>query len=127
MFDQGKILVGLLIFLILLASPALYNLAGGSGPLPRLETGTTEPKCLESAEYMRANHMTMLNAWREAVIRNGERVYTASDGRHWDMSLTQTCLVRCHVRKTQFCDKCHNYSAVTPYCWDCHLAPEEKQ
>jgi hypothetical protein len=127
MFDKAKILAGLLLFLAILASPVLYNLARGSAAPPELKTGTEEKKCLEPTEYMRAGHMTLLNSWRDSVIRNEDRVYTASDGRQWDMSLTQTCLVRCHSRKTEFCDKCHNYAAVTPYCWDCHLAPEEKK
>ena len=38
------------------------------------------------------------------------------------MSLTNTCL-GCHSNKAQFCDQCHNYLEVTPYCWDCHVDP----
>jgi hypothetical protein len=33
----------------------------------------------------------------------------------------------CHSDKTKFCDQCHNYLSVNPYCWDCHIAPEEKK
>jgi hypothetical protein len=40
------------------------------------------------------------------------------------MSLTGTCL-DCHSDKEKFCDACHTYSAVDPYCWDCHVIPEE--
>jgi hypothetical protein len=31
----------------------------------------------------------------------------------------------CHTSKKEFCDRCHDYTSVTPYCWDCHLAPVE--
>jgi hypothetical protein len=35
-----------------------------------------------------------------------------------------TCM-QCHTSKKKFCDTCHAYASVTPYCWDCHLAPVE--
>jgi hypothetical protein len=37
-----------------------------------------------------------------------------------------TCL-ECHSNKTKFCDQCHNYLDVQPYCWDCHLVPKESK
>ena len=30
----------------------------------------------------------------------------------------------CHTDKAEFCDRCHNYAGVNPYCWDCHTVPE---
>jgi hypothetical protein len=33
----------------------------------------------------------------------------------------------CHVNKSEFCDRCHDYTAVTPYCWECHVEPREVQ
>jgi len=74
---------------------------------------------------MRTEHMQMLNDWRNMVVRDGTRLYIGSDGRKFEMSLSNTCL-QCHSNKTEFCDRCHNYAAVTPYCWDCHIAnPKE--
>ncbi|MGD8893899.1 MAG: menaquinol oxidoreductase, partial [Desulfobacterales bacterium] len=35
-----------------------------------------------------------------------------------------TCL-DCHEEKAEFCDKCHNYASVSPYCWECHIDPKE--
>ena len=26
----------------------------------------------------------------------------------------------CHKNKSNFCDKCHDYMGVKPYCWECH-------
>jgi hypothetical protein len=40
------------------------------------------------------------------------------------MSLTGTCLTGCHTNKAEFCDRCHNYAAVSVYCWDCHVDPK---
>jgi len=69
--------------------------------------------------------MKLLNTWRDEVIRQDKRLYETADGRVYDMSLTKTCM-KCHESKAQFCDQCHNYVGVTPYCWDCHTYPKEK-
>ena len=62
------------------------------------------------------------------VVRNGKRMYVASDGKTYEMSLQNEC-IRCHSNKTQFCDQCHNYAGLkadsTPYCWTCHIPPKE--
>jgi len=70
--------------------------------------------------------MKILDEWRHTVVRTQERIYTAADGKQYDMSLQNTCM-KCHSNKTQFCDQCHNYLQVKPYCWDCHIAPKEKK
>ena len=43
-----------------------------------------------------------------------------------EMSLQNTCMA-CHTSKKEFCDQCHNYANVTPFCWDCHVEPKEKE
>jgi len=68
--------------------------------------------------------MDLLNQWRDDVVRKGERYYQAFDGTTHEMSLTRNCL-GCHVNKDKFCDRCHDYLGVTPYCWDCHVNPKE--
>lgn len=126
MYDAGKIIGGLLIFLILATSPIWYNLASGKGgysPDPKIIT--TEKDCVMPTDYMKAKHMDLLNDWRNTVVREGRRMHTSHTGREFDMSLSNTCM-SCHSNKTEFCDDCHNYSAVgQPNCWDCHNAPEE--
>ena len=72
---------------------------------------------------MRREHMQLLARWRDDVVRRGQRVYVASDGRHFDKSLTGTCL-GCHENKAAACDRCHAYLAVQPYCWECHVDPK---
>ena len=67
--------------------------------------------------------MTLLNQWRDSVVRNGERVYVADDGTKYNMSLTKTCL-DCHANREKFCDECHNYVGLEPYCWNCHVTPK---
>jgi hypothetical protein len=127
MYDAGKIIVGLVVFLVLVTSPLWYN-AISSAPVeePELNPVATG-ECIEGTEYMRASHMDVLNEWREAVVRRGERDYVSTlNGKTWDMSLSRTCM-DCHTNKADFCDACHTYMAVTPYCWDCHVEPKEVQ
>jgi hypothetical protein len=66
--------------------------------------------------------MQLLINWREQVVRNDFRTYTAFNGKTYKMSLTGTCM-GCHTDKARFCDRCHNYAGVTVVCWDCHVDP----
>ena len=123
MYNAGKIIIGIIIFLVLVSVPFWYN-CGKTATPPKLEVGTTEKECVESTPYMKASHMKLLDSWRDDVVREGKRVYTSSTGKQYQMSLQNTC-VKCHAKKTEFCDRCHNYVEVSPKCWDCHIAPKE--
>ncbi|MFH1861484.1 MAG: sulfate reduction electron transfer complex DsrMKJOP subunit DsrJ [bacterium] len=127
MNDRGRILFGLLIFLILMTFPIWYNLLNGVTAMPELIVPTKDvpgkDRCVRSVEYMRPYHMDLLNEWRDVVVREGHRIYVAEDGRKFNMSLSNTCL-DCHANKEEFCDRCHTYMEVSPYCWDCHLEPQ---
>ena len=125
MHDTGKVITGLVIFLALIAAPVWYNMGSGqAGYVPDLEKATGEGSCVRDSSYMTVHHMDLLNEWRDQVIRDGERFETTSDGQRYEKSLTNTCL-GCHKSKERFCDRCHNYLSVDPYCWDCHIVPEE--
>jgi hypothetical protein len=125
MYDAGKILVGLVIFLALLTSPVWYNGASGRASyVPEPKIVTEAEQCVAPKDYMKANHMDLLNEWRDLVVRDGKRIYVSFDGKEHIMSLSNTCM-DCHSNKSDFCDSCHDYSGVTPYCWDCHVEPEE--
>lgn len=126
MYDTGKVVTGIIIFVLLMVSPFLLA-SGKMAEVPELEKPPVEKgeKCVESNEYMRANHMQMLNQWRDEVVREGKRTYVSTDGREFDKSLTRKCL-DCHVNKAKFCDKCHEYAGVKPYCWECHVDPKSE-
>jgi hypothetical protein len=125
----GLILFGLVTFLIVVTFPFWYG-AIKSTPPPVLSMETPvidklqNKKCVEDKTFMRADHMKMLKAWRDEVVREGKREYTAKDGRKFEKSLTGTCL-QCHSNKEQFCDRCHNYVGAKPTCYNCHVIPEE--
>ena len=126
MYDAGKILGGVIVFVALATSPIWYNAVTASPAtapeLAKPPNGST--RCVEDTAVMRATHMDLLNQWRNDVVRNGQRDYVSStNGKIYDMSLSRTCM-DCHSNKAEFCDACHTYMAVSPYCWDCHVEPK---
>jgi hypothetical protein len=126
MRDRSLIYLGLLVFLAVITLPFTLNLAAGSGTMPELEYPDNETQCVESKDFMRSSHMKLLIEWRESMVRENVRAYTNSEDRTYDISLTNTCLAQCHTSKADFCDRCHDYSGVgEPYCWDCHIDPEQ--
>ena len=126
MHDSGKIITGLIIFLAIATLPLWFQLAKGTVPEPPDPKIITDAKaCVATTEYMKAFHMDLLNEWRDHVVRSGERTHTGPDGTEYDMSLSRTCM-SCHSNKQDFCDSCHDYAGVDPYCWDCHVEPREK-
>jgi hypothetical protein len=124
MSDRAKIVAGLVVFLAIVAFPVWYPLgASGDTARPELELPEGETSCVEPTEYMTANHMDLLNQWRNAVVRDGETEYLSSTGERYVMSLTGTCL-DCHGARDTFCNRCHDYANVVPRCFDCHIEPE---
>lgn len=122
MNDKKLIVTGLVIFFIIVLFPFWYN-RGKAVPPPELkltEKAKAAKECVRSTDYMRSEHMKLLDLWRESVVREDDRIYTNPKGKQFVMSLSNTCL-DCHSNKAEFCDKCHTYASVRPYCWDCHI------
>ncbi len=114
-------------------------------------------QCVAPKPYMTAWHMQLLDQWRHEVVRDGKRYFNTNEDLWWDYSLDyrlveswrrlvsgsddhppgdpgktyykslQVTCMDCHSNKTKFCDQCHNYMGVTPYCWDCHIEPKENK
>jgi hypothetical protein len=129
MHDAGKIILGLAVFVGVSAFPIWYNVAFGKGAYTvELEPPPNGAKqCVaETANgYMRAEHMHILDEWRNIVVREGKRPKVTVAGKDYDYSLSKTCM-DCHSNKEKFCDSCHTPAGVAPMCWDCHVAPEGK-
>lgn len=96
---------------------------GKAAPVPEPELtakAKAAKECVRETRYMKAEHMQLLDEWRNSVVREGKRIYTNSSGKSFNMSLSNTCL-DCHSNKAEFCDRCHTYASADPYCWDCHI------
>jgi hypothetical protein len=125
-YNGSKIIAGLLIFLVLLSFPFWYNngISGKANPKPETKIVTAEKECVAPKAFMRDAHMTFLSGWRDDVVRREQRLFVSANGQTHDKSLTGTCL-NCHPNKSEFCDCCHTFMAVSPYCFDCHVEPKE--
>jgi nitrate reductase cytochrome c-type subunit len=152
MYKGGKIIASLIIFVAVIISPFLYNMGKANAGPENLDANlkvTAGTQCVEPASYMLANHMQLLDKWRLAYIRDGQTVYTNSQGKEFKINI-DTC-TKCHstgaaattagvsnpalktagTSKTavttsdQFCVSCHTYAAVEPTCWSCHNQPGE--
>jgi hypothetical protein len=125
MGEKGKIVFGLAVFVILVTYPFWSRLAASGeaeAARPELDYPADASVCVEDTPFMTANHMDLLNQWRDSVVRDGVLEYTAASGETYQMSLTQTCL-DCHDNRDEFCTRCHDYANVTPTCWECHTTP----
>ena len=122
MNDKKFVIIGIVVFLIIATIPVWFN-RGKAAPAPELvltDKAKAAKECVRSTDYMTREHMKVLDLWRHTVVRNAERIYVNPSGKEYTMSLSNTCL-DCHSNKTEFCDRCHDYASVRPYCWDCHI------
>lgn len=127
--SKNAIIAGLVVFVVAALFPFWFNI-GGTNAAPEIELSAkakAAKKCVLDKYDMRANHMTILNDWRNSVVRDSNRMYKSTNGKEFGMSLStgeNSCL-GCHTDKEKFCDKCHTYASVAPYCWECHTDPKE--
>lgn len=145
MHDAGKVVAGIAVFAGLVTAPIWYQASVGGAVQPldlsrdfpvvrpgapgfedlpadlALNPDGTPRECVEPTEFMRANHMAILDRWRDQVVREDVHDYRSTTGKTWPhLTLTGTCL-KCHQKKAEFCDRCHDRAGEKPYCWDCHL------
>lgn len=83
-------------------------------------------QCVKDTAYMRANHMEEILHQRDDTMRQGIR--------GGDFSLKEC--INCHVEENSaarygddkhFCSGCHNYTAVTVDCFQCHADRPTKE
>lgn len=125
MYNAKAVVTGIIIFVIIFCSPFWLSWIG----LEYTKTGVILPfgetACIEDTEFMRANHMRLLDEWRDKALREENREYiSALNGKRWLISLQNTC-IKCHNNYADFCERCHVANSVYPYCWSCHIIPAE--
>ena len=127
MYNTKYVILGVVLFVALFTIPFWLNLASPDYTYPELSYPVGADgemlECVEPAEWMRGNHMSMLNTWRDQALREEKRIYVSSTGKEWEISLQNTCMT-CHSNYADFCETCHTQNSVEVYCWDCHALPE---
>ncbi len=80
MYNRITIIPGLVIFVIMVTLPVWINgFETGDLPKPDLPEG----QCIAPASEMRDTHMSLLNEWRDDVLRNGNRVTVTVDEKEY--------------------------------------------
>ena len=124
MYDKKLTIPVIVIFLVLMTFPVWYNV-GKARNIPKPEKPKNATECVAAPQEIRTSHMVLLNDWRDNIVREkGKRFGETPNGTAYERSLQKGCM-KCHASKKKFCDTCHEYAAVKPYCWDCHIAPKE--
>ena len=101
MSEKILVFAGLSLFVLGITFPFWQSI--DPDDLPKVAMETNGDQCVAPAEYMRKNHMLLLNNWKDSVVRDGNRFHIMPDGSSVEKSLTKTCL-GCHVSKKQFCE-----------------------
>lgn len=91
-------------------------------PVPQVPKAIQGEKCVEETDFMRRNHMDLLDHQRDGTMRQGIRTKKHS---------LNGCLT-CHAvldnnnqpvtikSEKHFCNSCHSYAAVKIDCFGCH-------
>lgn len=91
----------------------------GGAPKPVIEKAVKGEQCVEDTDYMRRNHMKVLDVHRDKTVLEGIRTKKHS---------LKGC-IDCHASektgsvaaaKDDFCVSCHSYAAVKIDCFECH-------
>jgi [DsrC]-trisulfide reductase subunit J len=111
-----------------LAYAAEEQNAGNGGLLPVIPMGQGD-SCVEDTDFMRRNHMDLLQHQRDETMKEGIR------GKPYSL---KECL-SCHAvngpdaipvtvsSPKHFCRSCHDYAAVSIDCFQCHASRPEVQ
>ena len=91
MSDKPTILIGLVVFVVLATVPIWYALGIAdeeSAPAypADLELPENSSQCVEDRQYMIANHMDLLNRWRDEVVRDGDNSRIEIGGQLYEKS-----------------------------------------
>ena len=122
------ILMLVLVGMTSLAYAAEEQNAGNGGLLPVIPMGQGD-SCVEDTDFMRRNHMDLLQHQRDETMKEGIR------GKPYSL---KECL-SCHAvngpdaipvtasSPQHFCRSCHDYAAVSIDCFQCHASRPEVQ
>ena len=92
MKDKNKILAGLAVFIAIITLPFWFNM-GKAAPAPELvltehAKAANDGKCVMPTDFMKAEHMQLLDVWRHSVVRNAQRTFVNTSGEEFNMSLS---------------------------------------
>jgi hypothetical protein len=116
-------MAGLLLSAVL--AMAGLSAAHAGAPKPVIEKAVKGEQCVEDTDFMRRNHMKVLDHHRDKTVIEGVRTRQHS---------LKGC-IDCHASaktgsvaaaKENFCVSCHSFAAVKLDCFECHASKPGK-
>ena len=116
-------MAGLAVMAYAAESEGVATAAAGRVPVPAIPMADAD-RCVEDTDFMRRNHMDLLNHQRDETMHEGIRSKQHS---------LKEC-IGCHVvngpdavpvtvsSPEHFCRSCHDYAAVKVDCFQCHAS-----
>ena len=87
MYNAKAVILGILVFAVLFSTPFWANFGGTKDyKRPAIVLPQNEKECVEPVEFMRAEHMYLLNEWRDQALRYENRTYVSSTGKKWTIA-----------------------------------------
>jgi hypothetical protein len=86
MNDKKWIVLGLVIFLGLFTFPFWYNLGAGRPAAPEVkltDKAKAAKECVLPTEFMKTEHMQLLDLWRLRMVREGVGEFVNPDGKEF--------------------------------------------
>ena len=107
MYNAKAVILGILVFAVLFSTPFWANFGGTKDyKRPAIVLPQNEKECVEPVEFMRAEHMYLLNEWRDQALRYENRTYVSSTGKKWTISLQNTSL-NTNSKNEENCNNSH--------------------
>jgi hypothetical protein len=78
MNEKPLIFAGLAVFLLAFSYP-FWQITEDEA-IPQIAMETKGEECVAPVEYMRKNHMKLLDIWTDSVVRDGDRFHIMPDG-----------------------------------------------
>ena len=123
MHNRGWVIAGIIGFLAVAAFPFTGRDWGRTNPFLNWNSGGRKTVCGIQGIHAGGSHA----AAPCLANRRGAGPHADLYGHGWKGipdEFADTCM-GCHKSKERFCDRCHEYSDVTPPCWECHVAPPQ--
>ncbi|WP_088186428.1 sulfate reduction electron transfer complex DsrMKJOP subunit DsrJ [Desulfosporosinus sp. FKA] len=123
MYKGGRIIASLVVFVAFLGFPFFYNMGKANAEPKNLAENIklieSTQHDIEPASWMIANHMKLLDQWRQAYVRDGQTIYVNNRGEKFPININ-TWSNTVGANSNQFCITCHNYVGVQLNCFSCH-------
>lgn len=112
-----------LLAVIIIAVCVISVSAFAGAPKPDIPKGKGD-QCVEDTDFMRKNHMEILNHQRDETVHRGIRTkkHSLKECMECHAVFDNSGQAVTHLDSRHFCVQCHEYASVKIDCFDCHAS-----